>query len=173
MEDKYAKRNEVVLQWLPMVRAMAWETFKRVRPVLRGVTEQDLMQAGTLGLIRAADRVGKTCEHPGNYFKARIRGAILDELRGEPHCGLRGKRTPLVHVEIKESMHPTFNPYPAYEAKLALETLCKGQRQRSVDVIAGMLSDVTLAVTGRRVGVSESRISQLQKQAFKEMRAAA
>jgi len=72
-------RGRVVQDFLPLVRAVARKIRIRLPP---SVDLDDLMGAGTVGLIDAVDRY--TPQDTGDfrrYAAIRIRGAILDELR--------------------------------------------------------------------------------------------
>ena len=72
-------RGRVVKDFLPLVRAVARKIKSRLPP---SVDLDDLMGAGTVGLIDAVDRY--TPLDTGDfrrYAAIRIRGAILDELR--------------------------------------------------------------------------------------------
>jgi RNA polymerase sigma factor for flagellar operon FliA len=74
-----ARRNQVILDHLPLVKSVA----KRLRATLPDQAEfSDLVQAGTLGLIDAANKYDPS---RGFLFKTyashRIRGAMLDGLR--------------------------------------------------------------------------------------------
>jgi RNA polymerase sigma factor FliA len=72
-------RGRIVQDFLPLVRAVARKIKSRLPP---SVDLDDLMGAGTIGLIDAVDRY--TPQETGDfrrYAAIRIRGAILDELR--------------------------------------------------------------------------------------------
>jgi RNA polymerase sigma factor for flagellar operon FliA len=72
------RRNDSVLQHLPLVRSIATRLRRRV-PELDA---DDLMSAGTIGLIEAADRFDNDRGVSfGTFAYPRIRGAILDEAR--------------------------------------------------------------------------------------------
>ena len=74
-----ARRDALVLEHLPLVRAIA----ARLRTTLpEHVDFNDLVQAGIMGLIDAAHKFdsNKQVEF-SSYAKYRIRGAILDSLR--------------------------------------------------------------------------------------------
>jgi RNA polymerase sigma factor FliA len=73
------RRDELVLQHLPLVRAIAVSMHKRL-PVQ--VDLDDMIQAGILGLLRAASKYDSEKKIAFSaYAKYRIRGAILDSLR--------------------------------------------------------------------------------------------
>lgn len=72
-------RAALIQQYLPLVYQVAWQVKRRIGD---HVTIEELVSAGTLGLMRAIDRYD-----PGRgralstYAVPRIRGAMLDELR--------------------------------------------------------------------------------------------
>lgn len=75
-----AAREELILSHLQLVRIIACE-FHRQCP--RTVALEDLVSAGTIGLIQAVDRYDTTRgTELGTLADRRIRGAILDHLRG-------------------------------------------------------------------------------------------
>lgn len=78
-EVSQSKRDELILQQLPLVRAIAMRVYQSL-PV--HVDVDDLVHAGILGLIDAANRYDskKQVTFRG-YAKHRIKGAILDSLR--------------------------------------------------------------------------------------------
>ena len=77
--SKTAKRNRVILEHLPLVKAIA----VRVRDGLPvHVDLDDLIHAGVLGLIDAATKYDSNKGVSfSSYSKYRIRGAMLDSLR--------------------------------------------------------------------------------------------
>ncbi len=77
--DRVAKRDRVVLEHLPLVRAIA----VRVRENLPvHVDVDDMIHAGILGLFDAADKFDTEKQVAFSaYAKHRIKGAILDSLR--------------------------------------------------------------------------------------------
>jgi RNA polymerase sigma factor FliA len=76
-------QDELIKIGLPLVRRMA---FRFARRLPRNVELDDLIGAGTEGLIRAI-RSYEPDQYPvfEPYAKARIRGAMLDELRTSDH----------------------------------------------------------------------------------------
>jgi RNA polymerase sigma factor for flagellar operon FliA len=73
------ERNNLVLEHLPLVRAMAVQIHKNLPD---HVDLDDLVQSGTLGLLDAASKYdSQTAVSFGAYAKYRIRGSILDTLR--------------------------------------------------------------------------------------------
>src|SRR5881394_2590441 len=71
-------RERRVLSHLALVRAIA----KRLRPGAPRAEVDDLVSAGTIGLIEAVDRYDADLGVPFVGFAySRIRGAIIDEMR--------------------------------------------------------------------------------------------
>jgi RNA polymerase sigma factor for flagellar operon FliA len=78
-ETDFKLRDQVVLEHLPLVRAIAVRVHENL-PV--HVDLEDLVHAGVLGLMEAATKFdsAKAVSFPA-YAKHRIKGAILDSLR--------------------------------------------------------------------------------------------
>ncbi len=73
------KRNDVVLEYFPMVKYIAARIARRIPS---HVEVDDLVNAGTIGLIDAVDKFDSTRRVKfKTYAEFRIKGAILDELR--------------------------------------------------------------------------------------------
>ena len=73
------RRDEVILNHMPQVRALALKAYRRCPPA---VTLEDLVSAGTVGLIQAVDRYDpRRRTQIKSLAEHRIRGAILDYLR--------------------------------------------------------------------------------------------
>src|SRR3954468_1301787 len=74
------QREQVILDHLPQVRLIA----RRIHERLPGhINIDDLISAGTLGLISAVDNFDSSQNVLlKTYAEYRIRGAILDSLRG-------------------------------------------------------------------------------------------
>lgn len=85
-----AARRELIESGIPLVRRLAFRMARRLPP---NVDVGDLIGAGTEGLIKAADAYDPT-RHPrfAPYAEQRIRGAILDELRGLDPMTRHGRR---------------------------------------------------------------------------------
>lgn len=74
------EREQLILQHLSQVKLIARRIHERI-PV--SISLDDLISAGTLGLIAAIDRYDKRHEVKlKTYAEYKIRGAILDSLRG-------------------------------------------------------------------------------------------
>ena len=79
-QKRQSVENEQIVQFLPMVHKIVQRTVKYLKPPL---SFEDLVSAGTVGLVKAA-RDYNPSHHAEfrTYAYIRIRGAILDELRG-------------------------------------------------------------------------------------------
>ncbi|MEM9188692.1 MAG: RNA polymerase sigma factor FliA [Myxococcota bacterium] len=87
---KVRQRDDLIREGLPLVRRIAFRMARRLPP---NVDVNDLIGAGSEGLIKAADAYDPT-SHPNfePYAKTRIRGAILDELRSADAMTRHGRR---------------------------------------------------------------------------------
>lgn len=78
-ESRIARRDELILEYLPLVTAIAAHIQKSL-PV--HIELDDLVHAGTMGLFEAATNYKPEKQVTfSTYAKHRIRGAILDSLR--------------------------------------------------------------------------------------------
>lgn len=75
-----AERTQLIDVGLPLVRRIAFRMARRLPP---SVQVDDLISAGTEGLLRAVEAYDPSRNDRFEpYAESRIRGAILDELRG-------------------------------------------------------------------------------------------
>ena len=111
-------REQLILEHLPQVRWIASHIRERLPAVF---SEEDLVSTGILGLIAAVDNFNP--EHNASlrtYAEYRIRGAILDSLRGldgiPPHKRKKAKQLQqaITNAEQKLQRNPT-------EDEIALE----------------------------------------------------
>ena len=74
------KRDEIILQYIPLVYRIVSQVVSYLHPPL---SKEDLVSAGTIGLIKAATSfdASKDVEFK-TYAYIRVRGAVIDELRG-------------------------------------------------------------------------------------------
>jgi len=79
-QTKKAQRDKMVVEFLPMVHKIVHQVTSYLRPPL---SREDLVSAGTIGLVKAARDFdpSKNTEFK-TYAYIRIRGAVIDELRG-------------------------------------------------------------------------------------------
>ncbi|MDB4973008.1 MAG: polymerase sigma factor for flagellar operon [Myxococcaceae bacterium] len=83
-------RDELIQRGLPIVRRLAFRLARRLPP---NVDVGDLIGAGTEGLLKAIEAYDvSNAARFETYAEARVRGAILDELRGQDALTRHGRR---------------------------------------------------------------------------------
>jgi RNA polymerase sigma factor for flagellar operon FliA len=83
-------RDEMIQRGLPIVRRLAFRLARRLPP---NVDVGDLIGAGTEGLLKAMESYDAShAARFETYAEARVRGAILDELRGQDALTRHGRR---------------------------------------------------------------------------------
>jgi RNA polymerase sigma factor (sigma-70 family) len=166
-------RDKRVLRHLALVRTIA----NRLRPVAPYAEVDDLVSAGTIGLIEAVDRYDSKLGVPFVSFAySRIRGAIIDELRrftspkgGEARTVPLSLEAPLVGEEnltLKDVTVDRLAAEPERGAELtelleAVRHLPQREREMLGLATAGHTTDEIAALHG----CSASRVSQLLLQA--------
>jgi RNA polymerase sigma factor for flagellar operon FliA len=163
-----------VVSHLPLVRSVARRVRRRGLPV----EEEDLVSAGTVGLIEALDRYEADRGVPFVPFAyRRIRGAMIDEIR-RFRAASPDRETPsslplslemataedgltLIDVTVNTSSPEPETCTELSEVLDALKLLPYRERQMLALHVAGH----TLAEIGGVFGCSESRASQLVAQA--------
>jgi len=169
-------RESRVLPHLPLVRSIAYRLGRRVP----AVEVEDLVSAGTIGLIQAVDRYDAGLGVPfGSFAYRRINGAVIDEIRRlcipasvpEEEAGTEplSLETPLVTEQGLTLMDVTVDPFalePNTHAELgelldAIECLPRRERQMLRLSTAGH----TVAEIAALSGCSRSRAAQILSQA--------
>ena len=152
-------RDQRILQHLPLVKRLARMVAARVPS---RVSIDDLIGAGMLGLVLAADRYDGVRGVPFETFaRWRIHGALLDFLRGEDPLTREARR------RLRESQRsgadggePQFLDVDAL-ARIRLRTIVgklpEGDR-KLLELYYG--EEQTLREVGTILGVTESRICQ-------------
>lgn len=228
-EDALARRDRIVLEHMPLVKAIAIRVHESL-PV--HVDLDDLIHAGILGLFDAVakyDSDKNVAFHA--YAKHRIKGAILDSLRqldwASRDLRKRQKRVEAAtqdlsvklgrapnEVEMAEEMGVSVDRWRQIAAELATtglapspapadrerdlfqefpatrdlqpDRICERRElQATLARAIGTLperyqkvvflyytNDLTMKEIGDRIGVNESRVSQIHKTALKKMAAA-
>jgi RNA polymerase sigma factor for flagellar operon FliA len=93
--DKSGFDEQQIAQFLPLVHKIAQRAASYLRPPL---THDDLVSAGTVGLIKAARDYDPSFQAEfKTYAYIRIKGAIIDELRGWAFIA------PAAHKQIKKT----------------------------------------------------------------------
>ena len=173
-----ASRCELIERYSGMAARMA----RRLHPAgITTVSPEDLESAGVIGLIDAVDRYQPERGVPFEAYAAlRVRGAVLDELRAA--TGGRPSET-VAKVSLEELLEAGDHTLPATDdvgAQRAAEDLAARVEsalrylpEREREVIARYYGQsLTLRETGRTMGVSEARASQLHARAIANLRRA-
>src|SRR5580658_8826689 len=88
--DLLQRRDELVLEYLPLVKVVAAHCRVRLPAHLEF---SDLVQAGIVGLLDAASKYNTDTEASfSSYATYRIRGAILDSLRKQDPAARRMRK---------------------------------------------------------------------------------
>jgi RNA polymerase sigma factor for flagellar operon FliA len=83
-------RDEMIQRGLPIVRRLAFRLARRLPP---NVDVGDLIGAGTEGLLKSIESYDPShAARFETYAESRVRGAILDELRGQDALTRHGRR---------------------------------------------------------------------------------
>lgn len=145
----------------------------------------DLVGAGMIGLMEAAARYRPETHVPFEAFaRRRVRGAMLDALRDwDPLTRIDRRNRPDFHPEVPlETLHeaqkawvsPAPRPDEAWQdrqlrarTRAALRRLPARERQI---VLWYYGTDMNQAAIGRRLGLHESRVSQLRTAALRTLR---
>ncbi len=177
-------RDEELEQW----RQLVWYVVNRIRPRLpASVGEEDLFSAGMVGLLSAARSYDP---NRGAEFKTyayhRIRGAILDELRRLDFLP-RSQRERNRRIG-RES--PGLVPLPTDEdGQECLEAAPERQAVDNEDLLARLREEIDrlparmrtvmalyhyeglkMREIGERLGLTESRVSQIHSNAVSRLR---
>jgi RNA polymerase sigma factor FliA len=181
-------REATIVQHLTHVHALA----KRLRShVPTCVTLDDLIGAGTVGLIQAVDRFQPSRGLQfATYAKHRIRGAMLDFLREEdPLSRTERRRTRAANataggalpmtISLEQLPHEPRSEYApargfstrfADRVDLGRARQCLSERENRVISLLFDL-DWQNRDVARQLGVNESRVSQFRHAALSKLRA--
>jgi RNA polymerase sigma factor for flagellar operon FliA len=180
-------RETTIVQHLGHVRVLAGRLRSQVP---RCITFDDLVGAGTIGLIQAVDRfeASRGLEF-GTYAKHRIRGAMLDFLRGEDPLS-RTERRKIQTAGVPERALPvtvSLEQFPAQLRDGYVQAGCSSSRvadRVDLEQARGCLSarenrvisllfdlDWLSRDVASELGVNESRVSQIKKSALSKLRA--
>jgi RNA polymerase sigma factor FliA len=142
-----AREDEWIVSYLPMVRHIVSKVAGHLGP---GADLDDLMAAGTLGLVKAA-RAFDPSKHAefGTYAYIRIKGEVIDELRGRSFVPVESNRA-IRRVQEAHQMFLSVNGRApddeelAAQAGLSLDKLYKSlidARRRHFLSIHGLSDD--------------------------------
>ena len=169
-------RDKWVVRHLPLVRSIASRTCARIRQV----EVDDLVSAGTVGLIEAVERYDEKRGVPfANFAYSRIRGAIIDEIRrvpassnrfsGDPYAEPLSLEAPILAESDLTLIDVTADPFatePQQAAELSdLFEAIRHLPRREREMLGCSAAGHTVAEIAGFYGCSESRASQLLVQA--------
>jgi RNA polymerase sigma factor (sigma-70 family) len=164
-------REETILEWLPLARMIAASEFRRLGTLTRllQIDFDDLFQTAVLGLIAALDRFDPDLSAPKTYFSRRIHGALLDFERSFPFFK---NGTAIERVDESElAVFPTrCIELQRTEARIDLEWLARRLPKNQQTVLGGMVLEIPQHLIARRLGVNESRVSQIKSESLAAMR---
>lgn len=158
-----ADRNRLVESHLYVARVLAAQMSARVPHT---VSFDDLVQAGNIGLIRAAETFDETAGAKfSTYCQGRIRGAMLDYLRDiNPQSrGSKARGEPAPQIDrLGERDIGAEPPADPVEFRDEVEKLSRGLDRvgRAIMEYCFVLG-MTQADAGKAIGYSEARISQI------------
>jgi RNA polymerase sigma factor for flagellar operon FliA len=180
-----ATREAAIVNNLDLVKSLARRLRERVPA---SVTIDDLTSAGTIGLIEAADRFDpRRGLQFRSYAQHRIRGAMLDFLRGEDPLSRNERRCIRKSGETAASATVSLDqlPMPVMDRLLRSDQSAMSLMRSDVSAAARSLSArerrviVFVFVMGllnreiaTRLNVNESRVSQIKTRALAKLRAA-
>ncbi|MBI1945889.1 MAG: sigma-70 family RNA polymerase sigma factor [Deltaproteobacteria bacterium] len=177
-----------VMQYLPLVERVA----KRVaRRLPRSVALDDLVGAGSLGLIDAVKRFDPArAPSFSAYAELRIRGAILDHLRAldwlprSMRASVKRGESDAAVLSIDDRRGPGCDGFAANQPSASTVLEQREQRDRLSAAIAALpertrrvlglyyVDELTLKEVGQVLGVTESRACQLHGEAVLRLRGA-
>ncbi len=146
-----SERNRLVLQHLPLVRAIAVRVYENL-PV--HVDFDDMVHAGVMGLFDAAVKYDNNKQVTfQSYAKHRIKGAILDSLRDMDWASRDLRRRHKLLEEITREIQATLERNPT-EAEIAERMGMEVDRWR---LVASELRMVGLLSASSRAPESENQ----------------
>jgi len=127
-EDAAQRREELVLQHLPQVRAIARQIHNRLP---ESVCIDDLVSAGVIGLLAAVDNFDPSFNVKlDTYADRRIRGAIMDSLRTLDWAPREArKRSRMIEAAIKRSQQILGREPEEEDIAAELGVACEQYRQ--------------------------------------------
>ena len=179
--------REELTSFMPLVHQVVARILRRLPP---NVLREDLVAAGSYGLV---DALRKSADRgPGFewYARVRIRGAVVDELRSQDWLSRRARsRTVQAHAngtagatsvvgfdDLSDSQahslvdESAVTPHDQVERRMeraALERAVALLPEREANIVAWhYFEDVPFKTIAVRLGVSEPRISQLHSRAM-------
>lgn len=171
MIEPSATRRRLIERHLPLVRALARRHARAGEPL------EDLVQVGSIGLIKAADRFDGSRGVPFAAFAAPfIAGEIRHHLRDSaapvrlPRA-LQEQGVRVVAVGLDAIPERPADPVPPAHDRLALRTALKAlhpRERRLVQLRFG--EDLSHAQIARRTGFSPTHVSRMLGEALARLR---
>ena len=183
------ERDKLIVDHLPHLRALAKSVHRKLP---HGIEFDDVYGAGTVGLVKAADRFDAGLGFKfWTYAQARVRGEILDHLRLQDHLSRKARRKqkdadildsrdlrplsltsqdPEILFEIPDSRSRTEALSEESERGRVLRQAMRSLPQRKRKILVGYYwRGDSMKVAAPRFGVNESRLSQLHLAAVKTL----
>lgn len=144
-----------------------------------------MVGAGMVALVEAANRYNPTLGVPfGAFARKRIQGAVIDELRAVDPLGRKERKSrPDFHPEVElDSLRPDkqiwYSTSPMPDSIVITQQLC--ERLPSVISLLPVREryilscyyehELTQTEIGQRLGIHESRVSQIRSVALLKLR---
>lgn len=157
------ERNQLIISHIPLVERLA--KYKK-RAVPSCIHLEDLIAAGNLGLTKAAHNYREEEGQFENFAIKRILGEMTDYLREIGYCrggGRQGGWTPFVMISLERLKCDL--PYEDEPIEDSFEEVTKILPQLGKLMMRWYYMDgLTCKQIGERLGVSESRVSQMLKE---------
>lgn len=189
--EKRDARLALLKRFEPLVQQIVGG-FQRRLPV--NVLREDLLAAGMGGLWDAIVRCGESRSADGSfewYVRVRVRGAILDELRAEDWLPRRARAladeredgsAPVViryddvsGFELNQALSSEDSPEGAIDARvhrrLLTEAMTTLPEREQFIVSQHYLRGAKFRDIGSVLGISEARVSQINKRIAEKLRA--
>ncbi len=178
--------------YMPIVRQVVGRLLRKLPP---NVLRDDLLAAGTFGLVDALRKSADRGPAFDWYARIRIRGAVVDELRAQDWLtrrartrvaraqaeGVGGSAAVVGFDDLPDGQSQGFvdesaiTPQEQVERRLervALETAVSQLPEREAKIVGWhYFEGVAFKTIAGRLGVSEPRISQLHARAIARLRA--
>ena len=191
-------RKEIVLEHLPLVKKVANKIYKRIPEGV--VDFEELVNTGVIGLIKAIDKYDEKKAKFSTYAYIKIRGEILDYLRKLDFLprSVRGKIKKGEIEDLKEEIasfisleEKLFSESDRFTVKDTLvsnnptpeeELILSDMKNRLADAIRKLsereklvlqlifVEELDLKSISEVLGISVSRVSQIQSAALKKLK---
>jgi RNA polymerase sigma factor FliA len=146
---------------------------RAIRHLPSSVQFDDLVAAGTIGLLDAMRRSPNRGSSFSAYARVRIRGAILDELRSQDWLSRRArKRLPdTVFLELFDHAVED-SPQERAVLRASIARAIVKLPLREAEIVSGYyIEGVSFSEIAKRLKISQARVSQLHSQAMDRLRA--